>query len=135
MSPWRRSRPEGRPASRWTTRSPAAATISGPERRRGIRPPPAAHRESASSGRPLRVVLEPDVVRPARVDVLQFAEGIDVARRALEVEDAPAAAVAGGEAGPVPELVEDPVRLAVQLREDQRLRHPPRSARRVQRGL
>src|SRR6476646_8819562 len=36
MSPWRSSRPEARPASRWTTRSPAAARISGPERRRGI---------------------------------------------------------------------------------------------------
>src|SRR4051812_13268157 len=36
MSPWRSSRPDGRPASRWTTRSPTAARTSGPERRRAI---------------------------------------------------------------------------------------------------
>ena len=35
MSPWRSSRPEARPASRCTTRSPAAARISGAERRGG----------------------------------------------------------------------------------------------------
>src|SRR5690242_2014835 len=39
MSPWRSSRPDGRSASRWTSRSPDWARISGPVRRRAMQGP------------------------------------------------------------------------------------------------
>src|SRR4051812_26965897 len=53
MSPWRSSRPVARPASRWTTRSPAAARTSGPERRRAMAVEPKTSPPAALPG-PIR---------------------------------------------------------------------------------
>src|SRR6185437_3875047 len=58
------------------------------------------------------------------VDRVELSERVDVARRTLEVEDAPAAAVPAREPSALAERVQDPVGLGVELREDEGLRHP-----------
>src|SRR3954451_1608592 len=76
MSPWRSSRPVARPASRWTTRSPAAARTSGPERRRAMAVEPKTSPPAALPG-------------PVRADgLVERIQRRHVLVREREVEDA-----------------------------------------------